>query len=55
MEAEDTIGLLFTRLLAASNQEEAAVIALELRQAIHRYVEDLRTRVKVSFPGKDAA
>ena len=40
---------LCTRLLNCASDEEAVLLASELRDALHKHMESLRTQIKLSF------
>jgi hypothetical protein len=50
---DDHISSLCSRLLNSSSDEEAVLLASELKAALHDHVESLRTRIKVSLQPSD--
>ena len=49
MGSENRINSLCNRLLASSSDEEVAVLASELKVALHEHIESLRTQLKGSL------
>lgn len=49
MGSDNRINSLCNRLLASSSDEEVAVLASELKVALHEHMESLRTQLKDSL------
>lgn len=49
MESDNRIKSLCNRLLASSSDKEVAVLASELKVALHEHIESLRTQLKGSL------
>jgi hypothetical protein len=49
VESDNRIKSLCNRLLASSSDKEVAVLASELKVALHEHIESLRTQLKGSL------
>jgi len=49
MEFEDRVRGLCDRLIRCSTDDDAILLASELKTVLHNHIESLRTKAKVSF------